>query len=72
MTWCQVELLFILGNQYSAKDYNKLKPFEEAKVKQLHKGAKKQGTKEKSEPGSSIVAVTCQEDTPPEDKMMMK
>ncbi len=36
----------IHSGQYSAKDYNKLKPYEKAKVKQLRKEAKE---KEKSE-----------------------
>jgi hypothetical protein len=38
----------IHSGQYSAKDYNKLKPFEKAKVKQLCKEAKKKEKKDKS------------------------
>jgi hypothetical protein len=52
----------IHSGQYSAKDYNKLKPFEKAKVKQLREEAKK---KEKSET-RSVAVVTTQEDVPPE------
>jgi hypothetical protein len=53
--------------QYSAKDYNKLKPFEKAKkVKQLRKEAKKKEKKDKSE-AQSVAAVTTQEDAPPDD-----
>jgi len=57
----------IHSGQYSAKDYNKLKPFEKAKVKQLREEAKKKEKKEKSE-ARSVAAVTTQEDAPPDDE----
>ena len=56
----------IHSGQYSAKDYNKLKPFEKAKVKQLREEAKKKEKKDKSE-ARSVAAVTTQEDAPPDD-----
>ena len=49
----------IHAGQYSAKDYNKLKPFGKAKVKQLREEAKK---KEKKSEARSVAAVTTQED----------
>jgi hypothetical protein len=52
----------IHSGQYSAKDYNKLKPFEKAKVKQLRDEAKK---KENSET-RNVAAVAIQEDIPPD------
>ncbi|KAI2494620.1 hypothetical protein MHU86_19898 [Fragilaria crotonensis] len=57
----------IHSGQYSAKDYNKLKPFEKAKVKQLREEAKKKEKKEKSE-ARSVVADTTQEDAPPDNE----
>jgi hypothetical protein len=39
----------IHSGQYSAEDYNKLKPFEKAKFKQLCEEAKKKEKKDKSE-----------------------
>ena len=51
----------IHSGQYSAQDYNKLKPFEKAKDKQVCEEAKK---KEKSET-RNVAAVTTQEDVPP-------
>ncbi len=56
----------IHSGHYSAKDYNKLKPFEKAKVKQLREEAKKREKKDKSE-ARSVAAVTTQEDAPPDD-----
>jgi hypothetical protein len=58
----------IHSSQSSAKDYNKLKPFEKAKVKQLCEEAKK---KEKSET-RNVAAVTTQEDIPPKAKESAK
>ena len=46
-----------------------MKPFEKAKVKQLHKEAKKKEKKEKSE-AQSVAAVATQEDTPPDNEGM--
>jgi hypothetical protein len=57
----------IHSGQYSAKDYNKLKPFEKAKVKQLREEAKNKEKKEKSE-ARSVAAVTTQEEAPPDDE----
>ncbi len=54
------------SGQYSAKDYNKLKPFEKAKVKQLREEERKKERKDKSE-ARSVAAVTTQEDAPPDD-----
>ena len=54
----------IHSGQYSAKDYNKLKPFEKAKVKQLREEAKK---KEKDSEMRSVAAVSAKEDVPPAD-----
>ena len=53
----------IHSGQYSAKDYNKLKPFEKAKVKQLREEAKK---KEKDSETRNVAAVTTKEDISPE------
>ena len=53
----------IHSGQYSAKDYNKLKPFEKTKVKQLREGAKK---KEKDPETCNVAAVTTKEDVSPE------
>ena len=58
--------IVIHSGQYSAKDYNKLKPFEKAKVKQLREEAKKKEKKDKSE-ARNVAAVTTQEEAPPED-----
>ena len=52
----------IHSGQYSANDYNKLKPFEKAKVKQLREEAKK---KEKDSEMRSVAAVSAKEDVPP-------
>jgi hypothetical protein len=56
----------IHSGQYSAKDYNKRKPYEKAKVKQLREEAMKKEKKDKSE-AQSVAAVTTQEDAPPDD-----
>ncbi|KAI2503960.1 Reverse transcriptase (RNA-dependent DNA polymerase) [Fragilaria crotonensis] len=56
----------IHSGQYSAKDYNKLKPFEKAKVMQLREEAKKKEKKKKSE-AQSVAAVTTQEYAPPDN-----
>ena len=53
----------IHSGQYSASNYNKLKPFEKAKVKQLHEEAKK---KEKDSETHNVAAVTTKEDIAPE------
>ena len=52
----------IHSGQYSAKDYNKLKPFEKAKVKQLREDAKKKGKSEMR----NVAALTTQEHVSPE------
>ncbi|KAI2493496.1 hypothetical protein MHU86_21046 [Fragilaria crotonensis] len=56
----------IHSGQYSAKDYNKLKPFEKAKVKQLREEAKKKEKKDKSD-ARSVAVVATQEEAPPDD-----
>lgn len=58
----------IHSGPYSAKDYNKLKPFEKAKVKQLREDAKKKEKKDKSD-GRNVAAVstTPEEVTPQEE-----
>lgn len=49
----------IHSGKYSAKDYNKLKPFEKAKVKQLRDEAK---NKERDSENRKVAAVKTQED----------
>jgi hypothetical protein len=56
----------IHSGQYSAKDYNKLKPYEKAKVKQLREEAKKKEKKDKPD-ARSVAVVATQEDAPPDD-----
>jgi len=57
----------IHSGPYSAKDYNKLKPFEKAKVKQLREEAKKKEKKDKPE-GRNVASVnTTQEESPLEE-----
>ena len=58
----------IHAGPYSAKDYNKLKPFEKAKVKQLREEAKKKDKQERSD-GRSVasVGIATQEEVPTEE-----